>query len=244
MVLWVIDGDELKQGLFFSQSKRGEQATQMGKFEMFFVFFLNQLIKPGLSLDRLSLLCVRMLFTLGWWGGCSHVRLLVFVLLHSFTGCHGHCLQGEQLTAAFVISFITPCIPCISLLSISWQCIAKRPCFYPSSEAQFPDSPRRYPATPAHLEDAADRLLSSGWCPESVSEFFITRTDLEQTDPMSQRWHRSHHVPSIGCICKWKHHQPRHRLRRGAGEPSRRGEDSLFSVCRPVFLNMLNPTRN
>lgn len=131
-----------------------------------------------------------MLFTLGWWGSCSHVRLLVFVLLHSFTGCHGHYLQGEQLTAAFVISFITPCIPCISLLSMSWQYLAKRNCFYTPSEAQFPDLPWRYAATPAHLEHAADRLLLDD--AQRLSRIFFLSFVLI--------WNKQIPCPSVGTV--------------------------------------------
>lgn len=61
----------------------------------------------------------------------------VFVLPHSFTGCHGHRLQGEQLTPAFVVSLNTTCIPRISLGSISRQCKAERPTFALSCHAQW-----------------------------------------------------------------------------------------------------------
>lgn len=79
---------------------------------------------------------------------------VVFVLLHSFSGCHGHCLQGEKLTAAFCHLLTShplkqQCSPASSLCLILFIFFARLP------EAQRADSRRRNPATSAHLEDAA-----------------------------------------------------------------------------------------
>lgn len=77
-----------------------------------------------------QLLCSSLLLVVvtGWLLTCPPLPD-VFVLPHSFTGCHGHCLQGEQLTAAFVISYNTTCIPRTILRSISRQCRAERSTF-------------------------------------------------------------------------------------------------------------------
>lgn len=175
-------------------------------------------------------------------GVAAHMSPLpdVFVLPHSFTGCHGHCLQGEQLTAAFVISYNTTCIPCTILRSISRQCRAERSTFalfLPRTKIRVGDSRRRLPTW---------RMLRRSWafpCPVSSGFFnkevfffgllgffcvcvvFIFHFKLEQLSPMCRFGHYCRHVPGIGCNCQWKQPQPHHRPRWGAGEPPQGGED-------------------
>lgn len=96
------------------------------------------------------------------------------------------------------------------------------------------DSRRRYPATPAHLEDGGTSLNVSECSLWMLNKGFfcalISHSKLEQPDPMSRSGHCCHHVPCIGCNCQWKQHQPHHRPRWGVGKPPWGGEDIVFSV--------------